>query len=175
MEFSRSSQNFEGGLKEPVVVVLAYGSARLLPRTPDQHSPDFDVTRIANLFNPFEPLNDASTWLAELSDKTFDHVARSLKIPLRLEQKSRLLRVDGRVFADLFGQRVSLEELSDGYQSMLALITDIMRVALLSGWETIEQTEGVVLLDEIGSHLHPRLRGGRLVGPEGFEPPTKGL
>jgi hypothetical protein len=85
-------------------------------------------------------------------------VARSLKIPLQLGADRRLIRENGSVFAEFYGHRVSLEDLSDGYQSMLALVTDVMRVMLMSGWETMEQAEGVVLLDEIGSHLHPRWR-----------------
>jgi uncharacterized protein (TIGR02646 family) len=158
MTFSRKSSGFEGGSEEAVVAVLGYGSTRLLPRPGMEPHARLDFARVDNLFNAFEPLNDASAWLASLDSQAFDDVARSLRIPLQLSGNCRLLREGGRVFAELYGGRVSLEELSDGYQSVLALMTDIMRVMLKSGWETMEQAEGIVLLDEIGSHLHPRWR-----------------
>ena len=158
MNFSRNASRFERNLDAPGVLVLAYGATRLLPRAAAHGRRTFGTTRVANLFNPFEPLNDAASWLSELSVESFDHVARSLKAPLQLQESACLMREGGRVLAKLHGRKVPLEELSDGYQSMLALITDIMRVAILSGWETLEQAEGIVLLDEIGAHLHPRWR-----------------
>jgi uncharacterized protein (TIGR02646 family) len=158
MNFSRKASRFERNLDAPELLVLAYGATRLLPRVADHGRRAFGTTRVANLFNPFEPLNDAASWLSELPTESFDHVARSLKAPLQLQESACLMREGGRVFVKLHGRKVTLEELSDGYQSMLALITDIMRVAILSGWETLEQAEGIVLLDEIGAHLHPRWR-----------------
>jgi len=155
MNFSRNASRFERNLDAPGVLVLAYGATRLLPRAADHGHRTFGTTRVANLF---EPLNDAASWLSELSVESFDHVARSLKAPLQLQESACLMREGGRVFAKLHGRKVPLEELSDGYQSMLALITDIMRAAILSGWETLEQAEGIVLLDEVGAHLHPRWR-----------------
>lgn len=44
-------------------------------------------------------------------------------------------------------------DLSDGYQSIIALITDIMMV-LKKRWRN-QDAEGVVLIDELDAHLHP--------------------
>ncbi len=51
-------------------------------------------------------------------------------------------------------------ELSDGYHAFLALVADIARRAVIlnemDGGEAPEKIEGVVLIDEIDLHLHPR-------------------
>lgn len=157
MSFSLASPEFASSPAEPKVLLLGYGATRLLPRAGVQARNEYDFARVDNLFNPFEPLNDASAWLRSLPDPAFDHIARALKVLLTLGPKDRLVKEDGRVDAEIFGVRVPLEELSDGYQSLLALTTDIMRV-LRGRWEAMEIAEGIVVLDEIGSHLHPRWR-----------------
>jgi predicted ATP-binding protein involved in virulence len=55
------------------------------------------------------------------------------------------------------GDRVRLEELSAGYQSVIALATDVIKV-LLSLWDTVPAAEAIVVVDELGAHLHPRWR-----------------
>jgi uncharacterized protein (TIGR02646 family) len=162
MSFSLASPDFTSSPAEPKVLLLGYGATRLLPRAGVTPPANLDVARVDNLFNPFEPLNDASAWLLSLPDPSFDHIARALKVLLQLGAQDRLARRDGRVEAELFGTTVTLEELSDGYQSLLALTTDIMRV-MHQRWEAMEVAEGIVVLDEIGSHLHPRWRM-RVVG-----------
>lgn len=159
LRFSSASQTFTSEPKEPKVLLLGYGSTRLLPRRiKHQHSSTmYDFARIDNLFDPFEPLNDAATWLAGLPEERFDTVARALRSILQLAPDDRLVRVGGRIEADVFGNRVALDELSDGYQSVVALATDIMRV-MLHRWDAMEIAEGIVILDEVGSHLHPRWR-----------------
>lgn len=159
MRFSSESPSFTSEPKEPKMLLLGYGSTRLLPR-PGKHehaSSSYDFARIDNLFDPFEPLNDAAAWLAALPDDRFDTVARALRSILQLGPDDRLVRDGGRIEADIFGSRVTLDELSDGYQSVVALATDIMRV-MLHRWDAMEIAEGIVVLDEIGSHLHPRWR-----------------
>ena len=55
----------------------------------------------------------------------------------------------GRVDVQAFGIRVPLEHLSDGYQSVVALATDMM-ISLLRQWPTVDAAEGTVLIDELG-------------------------
>ena len=52
----------------------------------------------------------------------------------------------------------SLESLSDGYQSVIALASDIMEI-MLKHYDEIQDSEGIVLIDEIDVHLHPRWKG----------------
>jgi predicted ATP-binding protein involved in virulence len=94
-----------------------------------------------------------------LGDEEFEKTERALLRLLRLEAGEELVRADGDVLVRAAGQRleeaVSLDQLSDGYQAVIAMAGDIME--LLSPKRIdMEAAEGLVLVDEIGSHLHPR-------------------
>ncbi len=58
------------------------------------------------------------------------------------------------------GQVASWYELSDGYHVFIALVADIARRAVMlnefDGAEASARVEGVVLIDELDLHLHPR-------------------
>jgi hypothetical protein len=49
-----------------------------------------------------------------------------LKDLLSLNEDDKIVRVGGRLFAHLFRRTVPLRQLSDGYQSMVAVCADIM-------------------------------------------------
>lgn len=159
LRFSRRSATFDGG-GDPKVILLAYGATRLLPRPGAQAPPQTpSLARVQNLFDPFSPIGNSTDWLLSLDAPTFDAVARALKGLLSLEAEDRLVRNRraGRVDVEAFGLRVPLEHLSDGYQSVVALATDLM-ISLLRQWPAVDAAEGTVLIDELGAHLHPRWR-----------------
>jgi len=58
------------------------------------------------------------------------------------------------------GHAAPWSELSDGYHVFIALVADVARRAVMlnefDGAEAPERVEGVVLIDEIDLHLHPR-------------------
>lgn len=62
------------------------------------------------------------------------------------------------VFED--GKTVLLDDLSDGQRTMATLVGDLARRAItLNPWmgaEVLQQTHGVVLIDELDLHLHPQ-------------------
>jgi uncharacterized protein (TIGR02646 family) len=161
LEFSQGTRSFKSSPGEPKVLLLGYGSTRLLPRPGLSIEGNYKFAQTDNLFNPFVALGDAGLWLAQLGDSLFETVARALKTLLQLGEEDQLVRraENGTrvVYAKLMGTEVTLNELSDGYQSVLALTCDVMRV-MLSRWDSMEAAEGLVILDEIGSHLHPRWR-----------------
>ena len=158
LRFSRRDSSFVGGA-EPKVIVLAYGATRLLPRRGEQAPTTTSLARVENLFDPFSPIGNSTDWLLGLDEPTFEAIARALKGLLGLEADDRLIRNrrGSRVDVEAFGTRVPLEHLSDGYQSVVALATDLM-ISLLQQWPTVDAAEGTVLIDELGSHLHPRWR-----------------
>jgi uncharacterized protein (TIGR02646 family) len=164
LHFKKGSRLFTGKPDDPKALLLGYGATRLLPRNgsgtatkqPDPAS-KVEATRAFNLFNPFTPLNDATPWLWKLEEAEFDRIARSLKDLMLLKSKDRLIRNPRnkkRIEVEAFGTLVMLEDLSDGYQSIVALTTDIMSVMRLR-WPAMEIAEGIVLIDEIDAHLHP--------------------
>jgi hypothetical protein len=157
LSFSGRSAEFDSTPGEPKVLLLGYGSTRLLPRGTASDESQRRFAQTDNLFDPFVALGNAGAWLNSLSGPVFDGVARALKRLLQLDEDDRLVRRGTHVMLHVRGGTNTLDELSDGYQSVLALTCDIMRV-MLSRWESMETAEGIVILDEIGSHLHPRWR-----------------
>jgi hypothetical protein len=105
------------------------------------------------------PVGDTTSWLLGLPPERFDEVATALRQLLLLEEGELLLRNPGAgaVEVERDGDRVRLEELSAGYQSVIALATDVVKV-LLSLWDTVPAAEAIVIVDELGAHLHPRWR-----------------
>lgn len=164
LHFKKGSRLFSATPADPKVLLLAYGATRLLPRggikAQDRriaYSNRIEAAKAYNLFNPFIPLNDATKWLWQLEEQEFDRIARSLKDLMLLKPKDRLVRNPRnkkKIEVQAFGTLITLEDLSDGYQSVVALTTDIMNVMRLR-WPAMEIAEGIVLIDEIDAHLHP--------------------
>lgn len=137
----------------------AYGSTRLLPRETSRRLVPRGPVRIDNLFDPYQPLYAADRWLAALDPKPFDAAALCIKDLLRLPTEKSLFRdAKGQVMIPDRGEVARpLRQLSDGYQTVVALAVDIM--AGLPPQETdFSTTPGIVVIDELGTHLHPRWR-----------------
>lgn len=73
---------------------------------------------------------------------------------------------DGVIFRDALGQSIQVEQLSDGYRSILSMIFELIRQMVHTyGADKVAQTirkggkaidlPGVVLIDEVDAHLHP--------------------
>jgi uncharacterized protein (TIGR02646 family) len=157
IELTRKRSTFTGS-KEAMVLVLGYGSTRLLPRTDtkERRGRASIPARIYNLFDPTYPLVDADRSLTQLKGKNFDEVALALKRLLDLPEKGVIRRKGRQIFVTVHGRRCTLDELSDGYQTLIALATEIITV-LRSQWTgALEQGEGILLVDELDTHLHPR-------------------
>lgn len=150
---------FTSGDEGAGVFLRAYGATRLLPSPRTRKVPVPGVVQIENLFNPFTPLHHADRWLAGLSEHRFNVAARTLKDLLRMDPSRDLVRdPGGRVLVpDEAGILVPLHQLSDGYQTVIALAVDIM-AGLPKVEEDYRWSPGIVLLDELGTHLHPRWR-----------------
>ncbi len=162
LNWSRGQTTFIGS-EAVKVLLLGYGATRLLPREQGRE-PQIGVVRVDNLFDPFLPLTDPTDWLLSLKKEAFDDVADGLADLLALEEGSALVadHPNRRVLIDEGRSYSDIEELSDGYQSMLVLACDVLRT-VLTMWDRVALAEGIVLIDELGAHLHPRWRM-RIVG-----------
>ncbi|MBZ2199027.1 AAA family ATPase [Occultella gossypii] len=150
--------DFTGPEAAPVLL-LGYGATRLLPRGPAPQRPDRAGAWVDNLFDPFRPLTDPTAWLLSLPETVFTDVAEGLADLLALEDSAEI-EADRRRKVVRIHQHASvaeLTELSDGYQSMLVLACDVLRT-VLTRWDQVGLAEGIVLIDELGAHLHPRWR-----------------
>ena len=135
-------------------LVLAYGSTRLMPR--EGHDPAYgkDYARVDNLFDPFLPMANVNLWLSSLDESQFEYTARKIEKLLRLKKDQRIVLEEGTVYVLTTDGKVPVQHLSDGYQSTMALIADILKV-VLHKWPDPELAQGIVILDEVGNHLHP--------------------
>ncbi|HEX7783267.1 MAG TPA: AAA family ATPase [Sphingobium sp.] len=143
------------GHQAPLTVVLGYGPRRFSsPRY--RHRARGAHQRVKSLFDPVSIIPYPNDWLASLTGDRFDTVAATLRIVLALNDEDQLVSdpEDGMcVIAN--GRRTPTEWLSEGYRSVFAMIVDILR-EMLDHYPRIEEAQGIVLIDEIETHLHPR-------------------
>lgn len=155
----RDSGRFEVDGDDYPLAVAAYGAARI-PSTRHRLTGGRTTRRprVENLFDPAIPLVAADRWLARLATRdksSFDFCGRAIR-RLLLEPESTIVeRKDGRVVLSTSDGRKDLGQLSDGYRSMIALAVDVMSF-FITRYGSMDAAEGVVLVDEIGAHLHPR-------------------
>lgn len=160
--------------------VAGYGVARALPDT--GYKPDIDppaIERMRPLFDAHKPLAStafAAEWEAQpelrlafnrLLKQALFHTNQLLPLVTDLELRGRGgARGDALVTDDRFTQRVGAQELkislgsmSNGYQSTVAWIADLIGHALLAERphlpEKPEDLYGLVLIDELDLYLHP--------------------
>lgn len=166
---TRGELMFTQGPNGAQTYLRAYGATRNLPNTrpPASWAAVEATVRIIGIFDSNSPLCSAERWLAGLKKPRFDAVALALKDLLRLDKRDGLRRVSRKdpfgpgqfrkTVVDIGSATVELDELSDGYQSMIALAIDIM-AGLPKTSTDFQSDTGIVLLDELGNHLHPRWR-----------------
>ena len=114
-----------------------------------------------NLFDPFTPLVDVKRWLRGLAhDETLRSAARQAFEDLLglgpepgAPEPSKL-RIDISLDGDLSVDDEPLENLSSGYQTLIALAADIM-AGVPQRLSDMQDAGGIILVDEIGAHLHP--------------------
>ena len=168
MRLLRQGNSITFERKESRQLVLGYGSSRLLP-TPKHRPPAGEShAKIENLFDPFLPLSDAQRWLGSPQARAhWDDVRQTLSTLLPADDIGDIGAPPRRGNPALLVQKGRpprlLRELSDGYQSMLGLAADILEIVYSLGWESARSAQGVVLIDELGNHLHPAWRM-RVVG-----------
>jgi hypothetical protein len=145
--------------------VRGFGATRLLG--PDDASPEANV-RLGNLFNPRIPVIDAEAWLLSIEDEgDFNIVAVAVAELLgRHEEVTETPPVVGvpgpaaarfieRADGELTIGGEPLDNLSDGYRSVIATACDLMAGAG-TGLSGMGNATGIVLIDELGAHMHPR-------------------
>lgn len=141
------------GEEEPSVVLFAFGARRFFGSDSLRRN---KASTLKSLFDPFFKIQHPGRWLQGLSDVDFDALARAMREILALDDEDKIGRdSDGRLFVQAHGRNTPLERLSDGYRSLMAMVLDVMR-GMIDVWGNLESARGIVLVDEIETHLHPR-------------------
>lgn len=155
------------GSKGPALLpVFAYGAFRqYLKRVPRRRADD----HVATLFATDRLLPNPTKWLLSLDSKSFNMVARSLHSVFAVEGDYDVIERDGdkcyivSQYDDngaIRRQRTPLDTVSSGFRAVLAMTCDIM-CGLMRGpysrnFQTLHNARGIVFIDEIEAHLHPR-------------------
>lgn len=169
MAMRRRARQVRFGQAQSRSLVLGYGSSRLLPTARHRPKKGMSHAKIDNLFDPFLPLSDAQAWLLGAAPQVFEEAAFRIKQLLVLPDDAQIVRTRGKkagVFVEFAPparsraepERQPLARLSDGYQSMLGFAADLMEIMFAQGYTSMSSAQGVVLIDELGNHLHPRWR-----------------
>ncbi|WHP61145.1 AAA family ATPase [Arthrobacter sp. KFRI-F3372] len=137
------------------VAVAGYGATRL-PHIASAKRTAYGTAGIENLFDPHASLLGPERWVPDLDLDRQASVLRSVHAALHLGEDERLyFTKSGNLRIQRQDLRLDLKELSSGYQAIGALALDLSRI-FIANWESLEAAEGLVLLDEIEAHLHPR-------------------
>jgi len=141
------------------------------------------VARYATMFLEDATLGECELWLTDLSHKKLEKREKETEIldqvlPLLnddfLRNGVRVDRVDseGLWLRDAAGVSLRLADMSEGYRAALAMLVDILRhmIDVHGHYRFNEHVDGhlavrypgVVLVDEVDSHLHPEWQ--RLIG-----------
>ena len=141
----------------------AYGTHRGRYSTETDKS-TFERYGFMTLFNNDMTLPDPSDWLAkqflsnngrpELSRENLEKVLSSLlenKVQIKLNAEQQIVYYEK-------GYQLTLKELSEGYRSVIIFVCDLLiklSQSCAEGHDVFKE-HGVVLIDEIDQHLHPR-------------------
>lgn len=138
------------------IFVSAYGAGRSTSGTGD--IAEYSVLNaVYNLFNYTEGLQNPELSLLRIKNKVakkmvLDTLCSFLSIEkVNLSQK-------GLVFDGRWGKEMPLRDLADGYKSGFLWLTDFLGWAVLRNpsLKSNKQISGIVLVDELEQHLHPK-------------------
>ncbi|MFT5918198.1 MAG: putative ATP-dependent endonuclease of OLD family [Bacteroidia bacterium] len=115
-------------------------------------------------YKRLEEKDNGSTENEDLLKSIFSFFNQSDLLPS--ETKLEKVNSDGIWFKDANGCTIEINDLSDGYRSILSLILELIRqlVGVFGSTEVFEtkengsihiKCEGIVLIDEVDAHLHP--------------------
>ncbi|HFV9295408.1 TPA: AAA family ATPase [Serratia fonticola] len=136
------------------IVFLAYGARRFVE--PRKRGGKRKSIVSNTLFNPVALLSNPTGWLQECEEEVFLSVAKAMKEILALKQDDIIFRNEqNHIMVRAHKRNTPLENMSDGYKALFYVAIDIMR-HMLDRWDNLEYASGIVIIDEIETHLHPR-------------------
>lgn len=175
-------RNDEGGTftlneETPQVLMMAYGATRLPSKEALLGQDEHSFIRTSNLFDPNAKLGNGFKWLGDeeqVPEAIFAPLREGLNNLLQLENGQEIKRdpltkelyLEEEVPDQITKKKTPFKYLSSGYQTVLAITLDIMMgtAELLEHLPTDSEESsyslldvaGIVMIDEIGVHLHPR-------------------
>lgn len=168
LTIDKHSHTLTSNFEDQQLPVFAYGAFRRFSLSNPRAMPH---AHVRNLFEG-NLLANPEPWLSQLTQDRFDMVIRTLREVLaidgdfdviqRAENSGHLVMVTSVSAPDgtHLHNRTPLHAVSSGYRSILAMICDILKgllnPTLYPKFESFQSARGVILIDEIEAHLHPR-------------------
>ncbi len=153
---------FSDSAKRASAIILnAYGASRLHPNARHPARPRQDTCFIDSLFDNFEPLSNVNDSIQALDEQRLAYSTDSLSQLFGKRRKFNITQADDRTGDVRFvidNKPFAFTQLSDGFKSMVSLYMDIANTAMNLGFERAQDFNGIVIIDELGTHLHPRWR-----------------
>lgn len=146
--------------------VFAYGAFR---QYLEDGSAAASGSSVESLFFSEKYLENPQDWLMSLQDNEFDMVVRALREIFEVSDEFDLLLRDTaggecyliKRYGNQEVAKVSIDRASSGFRSILAFLCDFMRRLMQDGnFSNLKAAEGILLVDEIEAHLHPKLKIG---------------
>ncbi|RBQ06716.1 AAA family ATPase [Pedobacter miscanthi] len=157
IELTFTADGFVKAIPRTPTFLLAYGATRLLPKgNLTDNTKSNRLVNIRNLFDYTKPLSNVNEWLDTIGKKMLEkRVLPALSDLLDLKKHQKLEFNDNELSIHEGKTKLPLSYISDGYKSIIALACDIMK-SLSADNANYHSTKGIVLIDELGNHLHPR-------------------
>jgi hypothetical protein len=140
--------------------IFAYGAYRHYRDDFRGWQPDRPVI---SLFRSDNLLSNPERWLLDLSEDRFDMVVQALRYIFGggfryIERDPKTRRCLMVIQQEKAESRVPLSSASSGFRTILALTCDVMRwlTERDTTFTTLTMAQGLVLIDEVEAHLHPR-------------------
>lgn len=143
------------------IFVCGYGAGRGTAGTGDIAGYTA-ISAVYNLFNYSEGLQNPELTIRRLhqSPRRIQEVLDTAQEILRDLSALRLAEGKttnaGIVVTDPRGVDVALRDLADGYKSTFLWIVDFLGWALTTQQESLSDLQGIVIIDELEQHLHPK-------------------
>ncbi len=162
-------------------LICGYGAHRRLTGSSSDVTenipPDGRAARLVTLFHEKAALTSAEAWLIKLHHQA--SLDKKGSAPRRLNAVTQMINTgllhggvelteitpNGVYFKTPFNPRIVIDDLSDGYRTVLALVLNLLRhveycfdiesVLEMRDGHAVITAEAVVLIDEIDAHLHP--------------------
>lgn len=166
----------QNGEKFILPVIAYYGTGRLNLASEEIAFKKIG-SRLDGYFNSLEPNIDRQSFMSLFKTLTHDYILSiekggeyptELKVITDVIKKcipdcsdfSYSARYDTILITYLNGNTERFSSLSDGYKNIISIVTDIAyRAVTLNGFlneDSIKKSPGIVLIDEIDQHLHPK-------------------
>ena len=142
------------------IFVCGYGAGRGTSGTGDIAGYSA-ISAVYNLFNYSEGLQNPELTIRRLQhgsprqESVFTTLGSILSLPVfRLAENGTSDM--GISVRDSRNAEIALRDLADGYKSTFLWVTDFLGWALASGRDIDTQMDGIIVIDEIEQHLHPK-------------------